>query len=360
MTRSDEAKTVRKVVAIIIISLILIFTVGGISAYKYIKASLEPVDITSKEEVKVTIPMGSSTSTIGKILEEEGIIKDARVFRFYIKFNNQSNFQAGEYTFTPSFTLDEIIESLKSGRIIAESVYTITIPEGKTIPQMAEIYANKLPFSEEEFLEKVNDHEYIEQLMTKYPTTLTDIILDPEIRTPLEGYLFAATYSFYEESPSVEKVVEMMLDKTTAVINPYRDQINEKGFTIHEALTFASLLENEEKTEEERKVIAGVFYNRLELGMMLQTDPTVAYAIGKHLSQVLLVDLEVESPYNTYGNIGLPIGPISNFAENALKATIEPEETDNLFFLHDKEGNIHYSKTHEEHLIKKREYIDED
>ena len=358
IARSNEARTVRKVVGIIIISLIIILIVGGISGYTYIKSALEPVDPASEEKIEISIPIGSSTSTIATILEENDVIKDGRVFRFYIKFKNQSDFQAGEYTFTKAFTLDEIIESLKSGKVISEPVYTITIPEGKSIAQMAEIYAKKLGFNEKEFLEKVNDKAYIEELIEKYPTILSDTILDKEIRTPLEGYLFAATYNFYEEEINVETVVESMLDKTEAVIASYQEDIDAQTFTIHELLTFASLLENEARSEDQRKKISGVFYNRMEEGIKLQTDPTVLYALGEHKGKVLLEDLKIESPYNTYHIDSLPIGPISNFGENALEATLHPEEIDMIYFLHDSEGNIYYSKTYEEHLEFKKEHID--
>ncbi|WP_430785099.1 endolytic transglycosylase MltG [Virgibacillus flavescens] len=355
--RSEDARTVRKIVTIVIISLVLILLVGGISGYVYVKSALEPVNPGSDKEINVEIPMGSSTSDIATILEDKGVIKDARVFRFYIKFKNESNFQAGNYTFTASMTLDEIIEALKNGKVLKEAKYNITIPEGKTINQIAEIYSKKLPFSKEDFLNKVNNVEYVETLIDKHPSILTDVILNPDIRTPLEGYLFAATYNFYEEKPTVESVVEKMLSKTEAVVTPYLDSIAARDLTVHKAFTMASLLENEARTIEQRKKIAGVFYNRLETGMALQTDPTVLYALGGHKKKVLLEDLEVESPYNTYYIDTLPIGPISNFAENSLEAALNPEESENLFFLHDDQGNIHYSETHEKHLELKEKYI---
>lgn len=355
--RSEDARTVRKIVTIVIISLVLILLVGGISGYMYVKSALQPVNFDSDKEIKVEIPMGSSTSDIASILEDKGIIKDARVFRFYIKFKNESNFQAGKYTFTPAMTLDQIIESLKSGKVLKESTYSVTIPEGKTIEQMADIYSKKLQFSKEDFLNKVNKVDYIEMLIDKHPSILSKEILDPDIRTPLEGYLFAATYKFYDEKPTVESVIKKMLAKTETVVAPYLDDISAQKLTVHEALTMASLLENEAKTFEERQKIAGVFYNRIEQGMPLQTDPTVLYALGGHKKKVLLKDLEVKSPYNTYQNKELPIGPISNFAENSLKATINPEKSNNIYFLHDSNGNIHYSKDYNEFLELKKKYI---
>lgn len=356
IVRSNEARTVRKIVTIIILSLIAIMLVGGVSGYLYIKSALEPVDSSSKENIKVEIPIGSSSSEIANTLEENGVIKNARIFRFYIKFKNASNFQAGEYTFSPSLTLEEIIETLKTGKIFAEPLHKVTIPEGQTIEEIADIYSEEFDFSKKDFLKKVNDLDYIEELMDEYPTILTDEILNSNIKTPLEGYLFAATYDFYERNPGIDFIVRMMLDQTAVIIGKYEEQIANSDLTIHEIITFSSLIENETPTIEERKTIAGVFYNRLEEGMRLQTDPTVAYAQGKHLEQVLIKDTKVESPYNTYYIDTLPVGPISNFAENALEATIDPEDTEYKYFLHDFDGEIHFSKTNDEHNELKQKY----
>jgi UPF0755 protein len=356
VARGEDARTVRKIVAIVILSLLIVLVVGGISGYTYVKSALEPVDPGNEQGVEIEIPLGSSTSGIAEILENNGLINNALIFRFYIKFKNESGFQAGNYTFTKSMTLDQIIESLKSGRIIKDPVHRVTIPEGLTMDQIAAIYAEKLPISEEEFLEKVTDTDYINQLMQKYPF-LTEDILNTDLRYALEGYLFAATYDFYEESPPVEVIIENMLDKTGAVLDKYMNDINEKGLTIHETVTMASLVEKEAVTQDQRKKIAGIFYNRLDAGMRLETDPTVQYAKGVHTAKVLLKDLEVESPFNTYRIDGLPIGPIANFSENALEAGINPEETEFYFFLHDGQGNIYYAETFEEHLVNKNQYI---
>lgn len=357
MIRSNEARTVRKIVSVIILSLILIVIIGSVSGYMYIKSSLEPVDPSSKENVEVSIPIGSSTSSIASILEENGIIKDARIFRFYIKFKNESDFQAGDYTFSSALTIDEIIESLKTGKVLAEPLFVVTIPEGKTVEEIAEIYSEEMSFSKDDFLEKVNDEAYIKQLIDEYPSILSKEILNENIKTPLEGYLFAATYSYYKKNPSIDEIIKDMLDQTVHLVAEYEEQITSSDFSVHEILTFASLIENETPTKEQRKTIAGVFYNRLAEGMRLQTDPTVAYAQGIHLDKVLIKDTKVESPYNTYFIDTLPIGPISNFAKNALEATLHPEETEYRYFLHDSEGNIHYSNTNEEHNELKRKYI---
>jgi len=358
IARNEEASTVRKIVSIIIISLILIFLVGIISGYMYIKSALQPVDPGNERGVEVEIPLGSTSSSIASILEEEGIIKDSRIFRIYTKVKNESDFQAGDYTFTPAMTIDEIIESLKSGVLVKEPIDKVTIPEGKTVEEIAEIFAEKQYFSKKDFIDKVNDEKYVEELIEAYPSILSEEILDEDIRTPLEGYLFAATYDIYVENPNINDIIETMLDRTAEVVNENQKDIDKKQFTVHEALTFASLVEKEASSKDQRKGIASVFYNRLEEGMPLQTDPTVLYAMGEHKDKVLLKDLEIESPYNTYQIDTLPVGPISNFSVNSLKASLNPEKSGYKYFLHDDEGGIHFAETHEEHIKLKQKYID--
>ncbi|WP_206659624.1 endolytic transglycosylase MltG [Halobacillus litoralis] len=359
-TRIEEASTVRKIVAIILTVLVLVLVIGGLSGYFYVKSALEPVDPDNEKQKNVEIPLGSSTSQIASILEENEIIEDDMIFRFYTKFKNESGFQAGNYQFTSSMTIDEVIETLKTGKLVKDPVLRVTVPEGQTLKQIAEIFAEDLPFTAEEFMERVDDEEYVKQLMEQYPELLKEDILGDEIRHPLEGYLFASTYDIYVEDPSIDQLVKKMLNQTQSVVLPYKNQIDGlKGIeNVHDLITMASLLENEARTAESRQKISGVFQNRLEEEMMLQTDPTVVYAKGEgHQAKVTYDDLEVESPYNTYQVEGLPVGPISNFNKNSLQAAAEPLDHELLYFLADSEGEIHYAETLEEHNKLKEEHI---
>lgn len=204
----------------------------------------------------------------------------------------------------------------------------------------------------------MSDKAYIQELIKQYPDILTEDILQEDIRYPLEGYLFPATYQFAEEKPSIEKVVTSMLNKTKEVFMPYLEQI--KGmeqFNMHDIFTFASLVEEEAPNNEDRRLISGVFYNRIDEGMRLQTDPTVIYAHGEHISRLTYDHYEIESPYNTYTVTGLPIGPIANFGVSSLQAVLEPQDSNYLYFLADQEGNVHYSTTYEEHQTLEEKYI---
>lgn len=351
---NEEASKVRKIVSLILLAIVIVIGISGIAGYLYVKSALQPVDPTSEKKINIEIPLGSSTSSIASILEENGVIKNAIIYQFYIKVNDESNFQAGKYTLSPSMTLEEITESLKIGK--GTALHTVPIPEGLNINQIAEIYAKDFYFTKEEFLKVANDKDFINELMEKYSILPKDI-LKKEIISPLEGYLFASTYSYFEEKPSIKSIIEEMVSQTQDVVSPYMDQIEKNEFSLHEVLTFASLVEKEASNNDQRKQIAGVFYNRLEKGMRLETDPTVAYAIGEHLETTLYKHLEVESPYNTYRITGLPIGPIANFSKSSLEAVLQPDDSDYLFFLHDRQGKIHYAETYEEHNKNRKKYL---
>lgn len=353
----NDAKIVRKIVFITLTSFIAIFTIGIISGYFYIKSALGAVDPDSDEQIEVEIPLGSSTTDIADILEEHGLIKNSDIFRMYIKFKNHTDFQAGEYVLSPSLTLDEIIAELKSGVLMEEPLYRITIPEGRTVEEIAEIFANRLSFSEEEFLDAVHDEQFLQQLIEKYPDLLSNEILNDELYVPLEGYLFAGTYDIYEEDPSVESIIDMMVECTDSLMQSKIEEVNETDFTIHEILTLASVVERESKFSEDRPKVAQVYLNRLEKDMKLQSDITAFYGI-EHKAVVTYEDIEIDTPYNTYVIDGLPIGPINSPSEEAIDAVLNPEGEDfsKLYYFSRPNGETFYSDTLEEHNRIRQEY----
>ena len=355
--RQSEAKLVRKIV--LIIAIILVITVGAAvgGGYFYIKSAIKPVNPDDKKEKQVEIPIGSSSTSIGKILEENGIIKDARVFKYYVKLKNETGFMAGEYKLNPSMTIPDIIKSLKTGKLEEQLVFKVTIPEGKQLEQIAGIIAEKINKKPEDVFKTLNDQAFIESLMGKYPDLLTEEILNENIKYPLEGYLFPATYPFYKEDPTIEEIVKPMLDKTAAVVNEYQVAMEERELTVHELLTMSSLIEEEATAKVDRDKIASVFYNRMATGMPLQTDPTVLYAQGEHKEKVLYKDLEIDSPYNTYKYPGLTPGPIANAGVMSIEAALVPDESDYLYFLATSSGEVLFSKTLDEHNQKKATHI---
>ncbi len=355
--RRNEAKTIRRFVGLTILVLAVVFAAVSLTSYFYIKSSLEPVDPGNKKEIIVDIPIGSSVSYIAQTLEDSGLVKNARVFKYYVKFKNESEFMAGEYHMNPSMTFQEIIESLKTGRIMQEPVFTMTIPEGKQLDEIAAVIADKTKQPEKEVFKSLNDEKFIQSLMEKYPSILTTEVWAKDIKYPLEGYLFPATYAFYKKDPSLDEIVSTMLDKTQSVVEKYRQDIEREDMTVHQFLTMSSLIEEEATEKADRDKIASVFYNRIDEGMPLQTDPTVLYAQGKHKARVTYKDLEVDSPYNTYKNKGLTPGPISNSGTMSMEAALHPADTDFLYFLASSDGTVYFSSTLDEHNSLKAKYI---
>ncbi|MCA1066630.1 endolytic transglycosylase MltG (plasmid) [Rossellomorea sp. AcN35-11] len=357
LEKQQEARIIRRIVLVIVATVSLLVGITLVGGYLYISSALKPMDPENHNEVKVEIPIGSGVSTIGSILVEERIIKNATVFKYYVKFNNETGFQAGTYYLTPAMTLDTIVNSLKEGKVIKEVAFKITIPEGLQLDRIAEIIAGSTPYEIKEIEEKLQDEEWHKKLRGKYPDLITDETFSDEIKRPLEGYLYPATYSFYEEGPSIENILEKMITQTYKTLQVYEMERAEKGWSQHELLTLASLIEEEATDKVDREKISSVFYNRMDTGMPLQTDPTVLYALGTHKERTMYKDLEVESPYNTYKVKGLTPGPIANAGVLSIEAALFPEDTHYYYFLAAPNGSVYYSETLKEHNRKKAKYI---
>ena len=357
LERQEEAKVIRKIVGLVILCLVIVIGGTAVGGYLYVNSALKPVDPENTKPVKVDIPIGSGVTSIGKILEEKGIVKNSTVFKYYVKFNNEAGFQAGSYDLTPSMTLNEIVNSLKTGKVMRKAEFKITIPEGLQLDQIAEIIAEKSPYKKEEIEKKLNDKKWLEQLKEEYPELITDEILNKDIKRPLEGYLYPATYPFYEKKPSLDTILKKMIAQTNEVLAQYQEAMAANDYTPHELLTLSSLIEEEATEKADRGKISSVFYNRMEEGMPLQTDPTVLYALGKHKSKTVYKDLEVDSPYNTYQVKGLPPGPIANAGVSSIEAALQPEDTEYYYFLAASNGSVYYSETLDEHNEKKAKYI---
>lgn len=356
--RRKEDKIVKKIVSILVVALLLVALVVGFAAYRTVTSGLKPLDVTEGEKVQVEIPSGSSNKQIGQILEKDQVIKNGLVFNFYTKFKNLTNFQAGYYEMAPNMTLDEISAALQKGGS-AEPFDTtkITVPEGYDVDQIGDLIAKNTDFSKEEFLELMKNEDFFNQLKEKYPQLLDSASQAEGVRYRLEGYLFPATYS-HNDKTTLEELVTTMVDTTNQTLTPYFGQISEKGLTVHEALTIASLVEKEGVTEEDRRKIAQVFANRTQAKMPLQSDISILYALGEHKEFVTNKDTQVDSPYNLYTNVGYGPGPFDNPSLQAIKAVLDPEPNDYVYFVADLDtGKVYYAKTYEEHMALVDKYV---
>ncbi len=358
--RQKEKTLVKKIVLSIIAAFILLLVLFGVIGDRYVTTSLEPLDRENKTELVVEIPTGSSSKDIARILQDKGVIKSAIVFSYYIRLNNETGFQAGDYEFSPSMSLDSIIDQLQKGGTIAEYEGTkILIKEGTTIDQIGDDIAGNTEYNKKDFLAVIQNKVFLKEMETKFPELLTSALKAEDTRYTLEGYLFPATYDFPEEMP-IEELVENMISKMDEVMQEFYPEITESKKTVHDILTLSSLVEREGSTSEDRKLIAGVFYNRLDIAMPLQTDVAVLYALEEHKEYVTNNDVTVESPYNLYKHPGFGPGPVNNPSADAINATVEPTESNYLYFLADLETEkVYYSENYQQHLEYQAEYINQ-
>ncbi|WP_083600167.1 endolytic transglycosylase MltG [Exiguobacterium sp. AT1b] len=331
---SDEKRArnriVRRITVVILAIFLLVIATGSALAYVFVKRSVEPIDPTSTETVEVEVPFGAGSGYIGELLEENGLVRSSTIFRFYTRFKNESSFQAGTYTLSPSQSIDELIETLQTGKVIVVPDIKLVIPEGFTIDQVIARLAKEAGIPKEEISEQLSDREYISSLVNEHEM-LTEEVLQEGIYHPLEGYLFPATYEF-NKGVTLTEIIDEMLLPTESMYQEYKGRLADSGRTFHETLALASVVEKEAVSTEDRKEIAGVFENRLNDGMKLQSDPTVWYGTGETSIFTSFADLENDSLYNTYRYEGIPIGPIAAVSRDAFEAVLNPNDTENIYF----------------------------
>ena len=340
-----------------------LISAGAYFGYQYVQSSLQPVDASSKQYVTVQIPEGANVQTIGSTLEKSGLIKHGVIFAFYAKYKNYSDLKSGYYNLQKSMSTEDIIHELqKGGTAEAQepALANLTIPEGYTIDQMAQAVGQlqgdfKEPLTADAFLAKVQDENFISQEVAKYPSLLESLpTKESGVRYRLEGFLFPATYSI-KESTTIESLIDEMLAAMDKTLAPHYSTIKSKNLTVNELLTIASLVEKEGAKTDDRKLIAGVFYNRLNLGMPLQSNIAILYAQGKLGQKISLaddagIDTTINSPYNVYTKAGLMPGPVDSPSLDAIEASINQTKSDNLYFVANvTDGKVYYAATQEEH-----------
>lgn len=294
------------------------------------------------------IKSGEGVKEIGQKLEEAQLVKSRYYFDYYIwKTNSREKLQAGKYELNGSMTIPEIVQVLSLGEIVPNEV-KVTFPEGTSAEGMAKILKEK-GFDGDGFLKYVKsapaakaNYDFLQNLPTE---------------AGLEGFLFPDTYIFWKEARPEEIANRMLLNFGEKLTPKMREDIASQGKTIFQIVTMASLLEKEVKTPEDMKMVSGIFWNRIEAGMPLQSCATIAYVLGKEKKQYSYKDTRTPSSYNTYLNQGLPPGPINNPGMNSILAAIYPTKNDYRYFLTDPaSGQTIFSKTSEEHAANKAKY----
>jgi len=278
----------------------------------------------------VHIDEGATLNQISKLLDEKKVIKSPFWFKVLMTvIDGGKGADAGDYFFSKKMSVFTIAGRISSGQYGLTPI-SIFIPEGATTFEMAKIFTKQLMnFDSEKFL---------------------------KLATPIEGYLFPDTYLFLPNTTS-ERVVSVMKNNFIKKVGNIYEEIKKSDKSLEEIITMASLLEEEAKNFETRKIVSGILWNRIKINMPLQVDAVFPYIIGKNTYQLTLEDLTYDSPYNTYKYKGLPFGPISNPGLESIIAAINPTKTDYLYYLSDKYGKMYYAKTFEEHKKNKSLYI---
>ncbi|KRN88754.1 endolytic transglycosylase MltG [Ligilactobacillus ceti] len=342
----------KKILTIIIGIIVLAGVILGVG-YGFLKVQQKPLNPNSKKEIEINVPYNSSSQEIGNLLVDKKIIKNEFAFKVYLKTHHINELKAGYYMFSPAMDLVTITQKLTKGgsphSLIGKK---IVVYEGSSILQVAKEIEVKTKYTSQEFLNAVQDEHLINELAQKYPQLLGSAMQATNVRYRLEGYLFPATYHFYRKE-TLQELIKEMVAKTNTELKPYYAEIAKQGWKVQDLMALASIVQYEGGShKDDARKIAGVFLNRVEIGMPLQSDVTVHYALNKPQDQLSYADLKVDSPYNLYIHRGYGPGPIDNPGLKAIKAVLNPMDRDKkyiYFIANIKTGKVYYSKTFAQH-----------
>ena len=339
------------------LGVIILFFLIGIFLWQ---AFYLPKDLNIKESKLFLVKGKQGLFQISENLEEQGLIKDKFLFDFYVILKRgEKKLQAGEYYLNPSMSIATIAKKIISGDTAKE---ILTIPEGWNLKDIGFYFENKGMFMAEELFELVGfpliDYLKVTDLPT--PKDFSDefgFLKNKPKNIGLEGYLFPDTY-YVERAEELEGIVRKMLDNFDKKLTAYlREEIQNQNKTIFEIITTASLLEKEVKTLEEKKLVSGILWKRRDYEFPLQVDATITYITGKKTIKVSKEETQIDSPYNTYKYLGLPLGPICNPGIDSILAALYPEDSQYWYYLSIPTGETIFSKTLEEHNIAKAQYL---
>lgn len=299
--------------------------------------TIERSDRDAGENIYMVVKPGTTASEISDRLMQLGVIDSRLRFWWLMKLQGDaSKFKTGTYAFTPHMDEQAVLDKLVAGDT---TVVKFTIPEGFGIKEIAKRLADEGLVDEQEFLAEAKDFAPYDYMKKR-----------PNVRYAAEGYLFPDTYVIHSDV-SAEGIMKMMAEDFDTRLTPaLRQQAAAKGLSIHDLVTLASLVEKEARYDEDRPIIAQVFFKRLQMGMPLQSDTTLQYLMAGPKEDVSIEDTKIDSPYNTYQHEGLPPGPIASPGMKSILAVLNPANTDYLYFVADRQGHNHYSQTYDEHL----------
>lgn len=306
-----------------------------------------PYNRNNKQDIVIEIPKGASVNTISDVLYENELIKNKTMFKVVAKLSNKTpQFKAGKYLLNQTYSNNDIVSLLASGKFYQDGV-KITIPEGSTSNEIITILVEKKLGSKEVYEELINNpKDFYDEFS----------FLNQEDIISLEGFLYPDTY-YFDEKISEKEILTKMLSMFNNIYNDdFKKKQKEMNMTLSEVVNLASIVEKEAVLDEDRPIIASVFYNRLDIDMPLQSDATIQYIFEERKKIVTYKDLEIDSPYNSYKNKGLPPTPIANPGVKSIEGVLYPKDTEYLYFVAKMDGGNNYSVKYEDHLKYVEEY----
>ena len=341
-----QLKNKKVLIALISVCIVL---AAALSVFIYYKTGLKAVS-SRETPTSFQVQPGETSEAVLDKLQTQELIRNKTVAKLYMKFPGLSDIKAGNFKLDARWDTPKILETLNDSKQANADDIKITFKEGMWAKDVAALIEKQTGVKAGELLALWNDDAYLNTLIKKYSFLSRDI-LNAQYKVKLEGYLYPETYSFHKDA-TAKQITETFLDQFQKAIAPYEADIKKSGMSMQEAITFASIVQYEASTKEDMEMIVGVFQNRLKQGMTLDSSVTVCYALYDDMTsgEDCEVNTHIDSPYNTYKNAGLPIGPILNPGAMAIQAVLHPKANDYLYFVADiyGDGKVYYARTLDE------------
>lgn len=345
MKKVRKFKVGKFLLFLLLLIIVLILILLGI--YKYQTSAVS----SNTDPKTITVDEGDNYFSIASKLKEKNLIRSETFYKLYLKLAKPDSLITGDYELNEAMSVREIVKVLSDKDGGKNNTIKLTFREGLNITQMAKIVEEKTDITADEFINKIADKTFLQSLQQDY-WFITDDIYNTEIYYPLEGYLYPDTYHFEPSELDIETIVRKILDNTKVKLEPYKNQLQNGSYSIHQILTLASIVELESVSDSDRAMVAGVFYNRLNNNWSLGSDVTTYYASKKAMTESLTQrDLTACNGYNTRctSMIGLPVGPIDNPSISSINAALNPTESDYYYFVADTNKKVYFTKNATEH-----------
>lgn len=348
-TRNSKKKVKRTRLRLGRVFLLLVILIGVIfgGTKLYLSSASKAVDPSSKKSIIVEIKEGSSVKQVAKVLKDNSLIKSKLVFVENVKdLGKAGSLKAGKYKLSQNMDNSSIINKMAKGEIYQDGI-KVTIPEGSISTDIVNTLVKKGLGNRDVYKKLFRDPS---QFKGEF-----DFLNNSKITT-LEGFLYPQTY-YFKKGTSEKEIFTTMIKEFEKVYNKSVKSLADKNkYSFYDVVIMASIVEKEAVNDEDRDIIAGIFYNRLSKNMKLQSDAVLQYGLPERKSRVLFSDLKVETPYNLYLNAGLPPTPVASPGIKSLVAAANPKKTDYLYFVTNKDGKNSYSKTFDEHKVNADKY----